>query len=359
MTDDKATLERAQDALRAVNYPGFPRDIVTLGMVAGLELLEGVIRVTLRLPGGRSEAPGELERAMAEALAPLGVGLELRIAAPAAAPPPAQAEPPAELLPEVGAILAVSSAKGGVGKSTVATNLACAFAGAGLRTGLLDADVHGPSLPILMGTEERPQGAGGNRFHPVDRYGVKCISMGFFLDESSPVIWRGPMVAGLLQQFLRDCEWGALDVLVIDLPPGTGDAQLTLAQQVRLAGAILVTTPQEVAVRDVVRGLRMFSQVQVPMLGVVENMSSFTCPGCGAEEPLFGHGGGERVASAAGLPVLARIPVEPAVRIHGDEGEPIVRAAPDSASGRAFVQLAVELARRVGLSATPSAPGSA
>ncbi len=361
MSDDKANLERAREAFRSVTYPGFPRDIVTLGMIAGLELLDGRVRVNLRLPGGRTEPPDDLRRDMEAALAPLGLACEIRTAAPAASPPAgasrAAPTPEADLLPEVRAVLAVSSAKGGVGKSTVSTNLACAFAAAGFATGLLDADVYGPSLPILMGTEERPKAAGGNQFHPVVRHGVKCISMGLFLDEKSPVIWRGPMVAGLLQQFLRDCVWGALDVLVIDLPPGTGDTQLTLAQQVRLDGALLVTTPQEVAVRDVVRGLRMFAQVQVPLLGVVENMSHFRCPACGAEEALFGHGGGERVAEASGLPLLARVPVEPDVRAHGDAGEPIVCAAPDSEAARIFHELATTVGERIGLGAArTSAP---
>jgi len=362
MRNDKASLDRAREALSSVTYPGFPRDVVTLGMVAGVEERDGAVVVDLRLPGGRRKPPAELERAMAEALSGVGLRLDLRVAAPAARPPdesPGGAASAAALLPEVGAVIAVSSAKGGVGKSTVATNLACAFSSLGLRTGLLDADVHGPSLPILMGTDERPTAAGGNRFHPVMRYGVKCVSMGFFLEESSPVIWRGPMVAGLLQQFLRDCEWGALDVLVIDLPPGTGDAQLTLAQQVPLAGAVVVTTPQEVAVRDVVRGIRMFAQVQVPLLGIVENMSHFRCPACGAEEALFGQGGGQRIAEEAGLPLLARVPVVPAVRVHGDAGEPIVCVAPESEVARVFLELATALSHLVGLPAAEPAPRSA
>ncbi|MDG2307316.1 MAG: Mrp/NBP35 family ATP-binding protein [Candidatus Binatia bacterium] len=362
MSDDKASLEDAKEALRSVTYPGFPRDIVTLGMVAGLEGLDGAIRVNLRLPAGRTEPPEQMQTDMAAALAPLGLRLEIRVAAPAArpqAPAAAPATPDKILLPDVKAVIAVSSAKGGVGKSTVATNLACAFAEAGFQTGLLDADVYGPSLPILMGVQQRPKAAGENKFHPVVQHGVKCVSMGFFLDEESPVIWRGPMVAGLLQQFLRDCMWGSLDILVIDLPPGTGDAQLTLAQQVPLSGAVLVTTPQEVAVRDVMRGLRMFGQVQVPMLGVIENMSHFRCPECGAQEALFGHGGGDRVAEASGLPVLARIPVEAAVREHGDGGQPIVAAAPDSDAARVFTELASQLSDMVGIvAAEPSSRGA-
>jgi ATP-binding protein involved in chromosome partitioning len=217
---------------------------------------------------------------------------------------------------------------------------------------LLDADVYGPSLPIMMGTDARPHAAGGNRFHPVERHGVRCISMGFFLDDTSPVIWRGPMVAGLVRQFLNDCVWGELDVLVIDLPPGTGDAQLTLAQQVRLDGALVVTTPQEVALRDVVRGVAMFRQVQVPILGVVENMSVFVCPECGEEDEIFGRGGGEIVAKAADAPLLARIPIDVRIREEGDRGTPIVLAAPDTAPALLYLDVARNLARRLGASAS-------
>jgi ATP-binding protein involved in chromosome partitioning len=250
---------------------------------------------------------------------------------------------------QVGAIIAVFSAKGGVGKSTVATNLACALAQRGLRIGLLDADVYGPSLPILMGTADRPTAAGGKRFHPVSRHGIQCMSMGFFLDDSSPVIWRGPMVAGLIQQFLSDCEWKALDVLVVDLPPGTGDASLTLAQHIRLNGAVIVTTPQEVAVRDVARGVAMFRQLQVPILGIVENMSSLRCEECGEEEEVFGAGGGGRLAELTGAPLLAKIPLAVELRERSDLGTPIVIDAPHSSSARVFGDLATAVAERLGL----------
>ncbi|MFM8412446.1 MAG: P-loop NTPase [Alphaproteobacteria bacterium] len=327
MTTDKPTPDDIRRLLAAVRYPGFPRDIVSLGMVADVAVEGGVARISIRLPGGRTDVPPVIESAVAEALAPSGLRAELVVAPPAAASPgPPRTGPTPDQpvsLPGVRTLLAVSSAKGGVGKSTVATNLACAFAAAGLRTGLLDADVHGPSLPIMMGTDARPLAAGGSRFHPVERHGVRCISMGFFLDETSPVIWRGPMVAGLLRQFLADCEWGDLDVLVIDLPPGTGDAQLTLAQQVRLSGAVVVTTPQDVALRDVMRGVAMFRQVQVPILGVVENMAGFDCPSCGKHDDVFGRGGGEAVARAAGAPLLVSLPIDPAVRRSGDEGVPV------------------------------------
>ena len=351
MSDDKVSLERVQEALRAVTYPGFHKDILTLGVVQRIQPAPEGVKISLRLPGGQTTVPADLERAIGSAMNSLGLRVALEVASGSGGQEgqPAAPADDEELLEGVGAVVAVSSAKGGVGKSTVATNLACAFAARGLSTGLLDADVYGPSLPILMGTDERPEAAGGGRFHPIERHGVKCISMGLFLDESSPVIWRGPMVAGLLQQFLRDCAWGELDVLVVDLPPGTGDTQLTLAQRVRVNGAILVTTPQEVALRDVVRGLEMFRKVQVPLLGVVENMSHFRCPSCGAEEALFGHDGGVRLAEEAGLPLLAQIPVDPEVWVHGDGGQPIVGAALASDSARVFSDLAERVSSMVGL----------
>lgn len=246
-------------------------------------------------------------------------------------------------------MIAVSSAKGGVGKSTVATNLACALSVLGLEVGLLDADVYGPSLPIMMGTDARPHAAGGNRFHPVERYGVRCISMGFFLDETSPVIWRGPMVAGLVRQFLNDCVWGELDVLVIDLPPGTGDAQLSLSQQAHLMGAVIVTTPQDVSVLDVKKAIRMFQTVNVPILGVVENMSWFTPPGSTERYHLFGQGGGQRIEREFGVPLLGQIPIELAVREGGDRGEPITLAQPGSVSATAMFAIAGKIAQRISI----------
>ena len=355
MSDDKPTAELARELLSQVKYPGFPRDIVSLGMVTEIRVQGQDVSVALRLPGGRTDVPPVLEREVAAALAARGLRAQLTIAAAptaSAAPaggPPGPAAGDAIDLPGVRAVLAVSSAKGGVGKSTVATNLACALATIGFRVGLLDADVYGPSLPIMMGTDARPLAAGGSKFHPVERYGVRCISMGFFLDESSPVIWRGPMVAGLIRQFLNDCVWGELDVLVIDLPPGTGDAQLTLAQQVRLDGALIVTTPQEVALRDVVRGVAMFRQVQVPILGVVENMSVFVCSECGEEDEIFGRGGGDIVAKASQAPLLAKIPLDVRIREEGDRGRPVVLAAPDTPPARLYRELAQTLATRLGV----------
>jgi len=254
--------------------------------------------------------------------------------------------PPQKIaLPHIKYVVAVASGKGGVGKSTVAVNLALALAGEGRRrVGLVDADVYGPSLPIMLGTDARPRVGPDKRIHPLERYGIKLMSMGFFLDEQSPVIWRGPIVMGIVRQFLRDVEWGELDLLVVDLPPGTGDAPLTLVQQVPVAGAVVVTTPQDVALLDVGRGMAMFAQVSTPVLGVVENMSGYLCPRCGTEDPIFGRGGADALAARFGVPVLARIPLVPALREGGDAGRPLVAAQPEHPASRLFAALAGRVA---------------
>jgi ATP-binding protein involved in chromosome partitioning len=238
-------------------------------------------------------------------------------------------------------IIAVASGKGGVGKSTVAANLACALAQLGLSVGLLDADIYGPSIPMMFGTGvERPKSAGGQNFYPLEKYGVKLISIGFFLGERAPVIWRGPMVMGAVRQFLKDTLWGTQDFLIVDLPPGTGDAQLTLAQQVAIDGVVIVTTPQDVALLDALRAVRMFRQVHCPLLGVVENMSYFECPDCGERDELFGHGGGERMAMQEHTNLLARIPLQTEIRKSGDEGAPLVVSNPSHPVSAAFKELA-------------------
>lgn len=249
--------------------------------------------------------------------------------------------------PGVANLVLVMSGKGGVGKSTVATNLALALKATGASVGLLDADMYGPSIPTMLGVMGRPAPLGG-KFVPLERFGVKLMSIGFLLeDERQAVVWRGPMLQGALLQFLRDVEWGTLDYLVLDLPPGTGDVALTISQKVKSTGALVVTTPQEVALQDVYKSVAMAQKVGIPILGVVENESGFVCDGCGKRHTLFGEGGGARVAEMADAPLLGSIPIDPAVREWGDAGTPIVQAAPDSTAARAFREVAGRLADRV------------
>lgn len=246
------------------------------------------------------------------------------------------------LIPGVKHVIAVSSGKGGVGKSTVAANLACALAGAGAKVGLLDADLYGPNIPMMMGSTTGPEQKDG-KIVPVENHGVKLISMAFLVPEEAPLVWRGPMVHQYLQAFFRDVLWGELDYLLIDLPPGTGDVQLSLSQMVPLAGAITVTTPQEVALYDVRKGMAMFQKVNVPLLGIIENMSYFVYGHCGERTEIFSHGGGERAAAKVGVPFLGRIPIDPAIRDGGDTGHPIVVADPASPQAVAFQDIAKKL----------------
>lgn len=247
------------------------------------------------------------------------------------------------MIPGVKHVVAISSGKGGVGKSTVAVNLAIALSLNGAKVGLLDADIYGPNIPMMMGVEKTPEQQDG-KITPAESHGVKLISMGFFVPEEQAVVWRGPMVHTAIQQLFRDVLWGELDYLLIDLPPGTGDAQLTLTQLVSLAGAVTVTTPQEVALHDVRKGMMMFQKVNVPLLGIIENMSFYVCGHCGERTEIFSHGGGERAAEKLGIPFLGNVPIDPAIRIGGDTGNPIVIAAPDSPQAKAFREIAAKLA---------------
>jgi ATP-binding protein involved in chromosome partitioning len=255
----------------------------------------------------------------------------------------------ANLIPGVKYVIAVSSGKGGVGKSTVSVNLAVAMGQSGAKVGLLDADIYGPNIPMMMGIDKTPEQKDG-KISPAESHGIKLISMGFFVPEDQAVVWRGPMVHTAIQQLFRDVLWGELDYLLIDLPPGTGDAQLTLSQLVPLAGAITVTTPQEVALHDVRKGMMMFQKVNVPLLGIVENMSYFVCGHCGERTEIFAHGGGERAAETLGVPFLGRVPIDPAIREGGDTGRPLVVADPASPQAKAFHGIAAQVMARLGKS---------
>jgi len=252
-------------------------------------------------------------------------------------------------------VLALASGKGGVGKSTVATNLSLALVTLGQRTGLLDADVYGPSVPWMLGIEDKARPAEGGRLVPAEKHGLRVMSMGMFLGDQTPVIWRGPMVTKLITEFLRNVVWGELDVLVLDLPPGTGDVQLTLTQQVKITGGVVVTTPQEVALADVRRGIAMFQQMKAPVLGLIENMSYHVCPGCGARADIFAHGGGTRMAEETGIPLLGEIPLVRAVREAGDRGVPLVAADPAHPASRAFREVAERVLVRLAATRQESA----
>jgi ATP-binding protein involved in chromosome partitioning len=337
--------EQLEAALRTVLYPGFRRDIVRLGMVTELRLEGGTAHVSLRPGSEKADVLRALVTSVEAALLRVRGVSAVRVDVAARAegrgrdPFAARAA-----VPGVARVVAVASAKGGVGKSTVAANLALALREHG-RVGLLDADVYGPSIPLMFGTSERPRVSKTKRIEPLGRFGISLVSMGLFLDERSPVIWRGPIVMGIVRQFLKDVAWGELDYLVVDLPPGTGDAPLTLVQQVPVNGGIIVTTPQDVALLDVGRGMAMFAQVSTPVIGVVENMSGYTCPHCGTEDPIFGRGGARALADRFAVPVLAQIPLVARVRETGDGGCPIVAADPPHPVSTVFRVLARDVAR--------------
>ena len=272
-------------------------------------------------------------------------------------PEAAAGQSPENLIPGVKHVIAVSSGKGGVGKSTVAVNLAVAVRRLGARVGLMDADVYGPNIPMMMGVTQPPEQQDG-KIKPAESHGVKLISMGFFVPEETAVVWRGPMIHTAIQQFFRDVVWGELEYLLIDLPPGTGDAQLTISQLIPLSGAITVTTPQEVSLHDVRKGMMMFQKVNVPLLGIIENMSYYVCAHCGTREEIFSHGGGQRAAEKLGIPFLGSIPIDPAIRAGGDSGMPIVVGEPDSPQTKAFMGIAEKIQARLAPGAETKAESS-
>jgi ATP-binding protein involved in chromosome partitioning len=328
-------------ALAGVRYPGFTRDIVSFGIV---KVAVDGDTVTVRIELGPSDhaVASTIEREAKIALAATGArAITVSVTSTAASGPARPGAAPgaldAELLPGVTHAIAVASGKGGVGKSTVAVNLAVTMAQQGARVGLMDADIYGPSIPLMMGVDERPTlDPTGRSILPFTRWGIRFMSLGFLVDKDAAVIWRGPMVMKAVSQLLSDVAWGELDVLVVDMPPGTGDVQLTLSQKVRLSGAVIVTTPQDVALADAIKGVAMFRKVGVPILGIVENMSFFHCPHCGNRSDVFGHGGGRREASRLEVPFLGEIPLDAAIREGGDAGRPVVERDPSATHAAAF-----------------------
>jgi ATP-binding protein involved in chromosome partitioning len=333
------------DALKTVKFPGMSRDIVSFGFVHQVKACAGVVTVDLQMsthnPEAGEKVKAEVERVVRALPGVQQVQVGMHLVRPPSREESAQraiAQNPS-LLPQVRHVVAVASGKGGVGKSTVAANLAVALSQLGHRVGLLDVDIYGPSIPMMFGIADKPV-VDGNRILPFRKYGVTLMSLGFILETDTPVIWRGPMVKKAIEQMLGDVEWGPLDYLILDLPPGTGDAQLTVTQALPLAGAVIVTTPQDVALIDARKGLAMFRKVNVPVIGIIENMSTFVCPHCGQETPIFKHGGGERTAAILETAFLGAIPLDPEIVLGGDAGVPIVVSAPQGPHAAAFQAVA-------------------
>ena len=357
-----ASSDEIFDALRKVKFPGFSRDIVSFGVVQKVEVLDGHTIVTLAPPAGTPDLVDKITPEIEAIVASLPGAAPLKIALVEAKPNPAQARQPAgpaddhghshahapkpsgpQPIDGVKKIIAVASGKGGVGKSTVAVNLAMALREHG-SVGLMDTDIYGPSAPVLLAAEEeKAQVTQEKRIVPVQTHGIAMVSMALFVERERPIIWRGPMLTKLVNEFIRNTEWGDLDYLVLDLPPGTGDVQLTLSQTLRIDGGVIVTTPQDVALADVRRGVRMFKQMHVPVLGVIENMAGIICRQCGEESNIFGRGGGARIAEELSLPFLGEIPLTPVIREQGDAGDPVVAALPDEPVAERFRQITAQV----------------
>ncbi|MDE2466248.1 MAG: Mrp/NBP35 family ATP-binding protein [Alphaproteobacteria bacterium] len=349
------TQDAVLSALARVKDPDTGRSVIDAGMIQGLVIKGSNVGFSLEVPPARGPQAEPLRKACEAAVSAIaGVTSVTAVltahrdgpAAPPSRPSPSPRPAPRAGLDGVNAVIAVASGKGGVGKSTVAANLALALARLGLKVGLLDADIYGPSLPRLFAIDEKPK-AEGQKLLPIMKYGIKTMSIGFLVPPDQAMIWRGPMVQSALTQMLGDVAWAPLDVLVVDMPPGTGDAQLTMAQQVPLKGALIVSTPQDLALIDARRGIAMFQKTHVPILGLIENMSVFICPHCGEPSHIFGHGGARQTAEDLGVPFLGEIPLVGQIRALSDAGTPIVAHAPDSREAQAFLALAREVATRL------------
>jgi len=353
----QVTEQQVRQALARIAVPGRDGDVVSLGLISGVVLRDGNVGFSIEIAPDQAKRMEPVRKACEDAVHALpGVVSVTAVltaerapgAAPAAKPAAHAAGAPREgAQPDVKWIIAVASGKGGVGKSTVAVNLALALAANGLSVGLLDADIYGPSQPRMLGIGGRPNSPDGRVIEPMQAYGIRCMSMGFLVDEETPMIWRGPMVQGALEQMMRDVLWGPLDVMVVDMPPGTGDAQLTMAQRVPLAGAVIVSTPQDIALLDARKGLNMFRRVDVPVLGIIENMSYYECPACGHHAHIFGHGGARQTAEKMGVDFLGEIPLDITIRETSDGGRPIVVSAPDSPNALAFRDIARRIAEKL------------
>ncbi len=336
------------DALRTVQDPDLHRDLVTLGMIEAVAIAEGRVSFTLVLTTSACPLKDQIEGEARAAVAALPGVREVAVNMTSRVRKPKDPTADRKALPGVAHVLAIGSGKGGVGKSTVSANLAVALARTGAKVGLLDGDIYGPNLPRMLGVRRQPSQRDG-KILPIEAWGVHFMSMGLLVDQGEAVVWRGPMLHGAMKSFLHDVDWGDLDYLLVDLPPGTGDVQLSLIQQTFVAGAVVVTTPSSVAIEDAVKAVNMFGKLQVPVLGVIENMSHFTCPKCGERHNIFASESPEERALALGLPFLGAIPMHPDVRAGGDTGRPIAADQPDGEYGKAFARIAGHLAQRVSI----------
>lgn len=348
------TKEKIIEELKKVQDPELKRDVVSLGMIKDIVIENSNVSVNLELTTPACPLRNEIESSVKKRISAIpgvkNVKLNVTANVRKLTNPLLQQQP----IDGVKNIIAVASGKGGVGKSTVAANLAVALQTDGSEVGLLDADIYGPSVPTMFSINEKPKATAEQRIIPLNKYGLKLMSIGFLLEEDNPVIWRGPLVTQLLQQFLRNVEWGELDYLIIDLPPGTGDAQLTIVQTIPLSGAVIVTTPQDIALIDASRGLQMFNKVNVPVLGIIENMSYFLCPNCGHRTEIFNYGGGKKTAERLNVPFLGEIPIDANIRETGDAGKPIVIADPNSAQTRVFMEISRRIAAEISVRAMTS-----
>jgi ATP-binding protein involved in chromosome partitioning len=352
--DQPLTEEQVREVLRRVKFPGFSRDIVSFGIVKSIVVtghndVRAELHVMTRDPALAQQIKKDVESALAQCDGIGRVNVQMTAQQPPQQQMPMAGAPAAPVRPQIEGVkhvIAVGSGKGGVGKSTVAVNLACAMNALGRQIGVMDADIYGPSVPKMMGAAQRPT-ITDEKLDPVENFGLKMMSMALLLDSNSPVIWRGPMIMKAIQQFSHSVNWGKLDVLVVDLPPGTGDAQLSLAQTIALDGGVIVTTPQDVALEVARRGIAMFEKVNVRILGIVENMSYYVCPHCGEHDDIFGHGGGRQEAERLEVPFLGEIPLFTDIRICGDKGLPVVVAAPDSEPAKAFRKCAESVLKQL------------
>lgn len=336
------TRERIIKVLKGVNYPGFNRDIVSFGLVKDILVEGSKVTLSIVLPKPDQKLQSTIEEEVRKAI--FGIAgvedLSMKIGSRPQKQITADAGSEKSKLPDIKYYIAVASGKGGVGKSTIATNLSLAISKKRQKVGLMDADIWGPSAPLMMGISEKPRATADDKIVPIEKFGLKVMSIGFLVNEEDAVIWRGPMVHGAIKQFIEDVEWSGTDYLVIDLPPGTGDAQLSLAQTAPISGGVIVTTPQDVALVDVRRGILMFNKLNIPILGIVENMSYLDMPDVDGKIDIFGRGGGRRMAERFEVPFLGEIPIDPRIRIGGDNGTPIVESDPQSAAGKAFFEIA-------------------